>query len=403
MLRSPKMAVGELLHTPASRHRLHFRLFTADSLSAVVHSNMPHVTLSSFESLCAPSDAILFAQCSAWLHYWQVRIRCGEYSDATQEVEVGEFGRGKWYEELELEMHYPNDWTQVPDLFVELEVAGERASFRRFALTQDGLFHGPGALDDLAYGDGDSREQMGDGSQWWSLQRDVFGKCTAHEFPGSLLLCMAIEPQDDMQSRDIATPHTGGSAAANGAGADDFAAVTDEPEVEWDAFEGMSRSDFEDKLREVKSKVLKTQKAMKRLTPKATPRLFVRVKKAMNLKDVEMFQSMDPYCRIQIGSRNDLQDASKATRILSQDTPVHKGGGTSPVWDHKLEFELRDEDTHMRMSCWDKELMSKDDLIGQRTIDLSSIGNDCKDMKEEPRVHDALDIYGDDDRKSHGM
>eukprot|EP01043_Picozoa_sp_COSAG02_P105625 COSAG02_NODE_41615_length_392_cov_2.307167_1_plen_35_part_10 len=32
---------------------------------------------------------------------------------------------------LELEMHYPNDWTQVPDLFVELEVAGERAGYRR--------------------------------------------------------------------------------------------------------------------------------------------------------------------------------------------------------------------------------------------------------------------------------
>eukprot|EP01043_Picozoa_sp_COSAG02_P075877 COSAG02_NODE_15847_length_1136_cov_2.704918_2_plen_28_part_01 len=28
-------------------------------------------------------------------------------------------------------MHYPNDWTQVPDLFVELEVAGERAGYRR--------------------------------------------------------------------------------------------------------------------------------------------------------------------------------------------------------------------------------------------------------------------------------
>ena len=145
-----------------------------------------------------------------------MRIRCGEYSDATQEVDVGEFGRGRWYEELEMEMHYPNDWTQVPDLFVELEVAGERASYRRFALTDDGVFHGPGALDDLAYGGRDSRDHMGDGSQWWSLQRDIFGKCTAHEFPGSLLLCMAIEPQDEMQSRDIATPHTMEPAVATG-------------------------------------------------------------------------------------------------------------------------------------------------------------------------------------------
>ena len=81
-----------------------------------------------------------------------VRIRCGEYTDSTQEMDVGEFGRGKWYEELEMEMHYPNDWTQVPDMFVELEVAGERASYRRFAMTDDGVFHGEGALEDLAYG-----------------------------------------------------------------------------------------------------------------------------------------------------------------------------------------------------------------------------------------------------------
>ena len=50
---------------------------------------------------------------------------------------------------------------------------------------------------------------------------------------------------------------------------------------------------------------------------------------------------------VQVGSRNDLQDAAKATRLFSQETPIHKGGGTDPVWDHVLEFELRDEDTHL--------------------------------------------------------
>jgi len=53
----------------------------------------------------------------------------------------------------------------VPDLFVELEVAGERASCRRFAKNDDAaVFHGAGALEDLAYGGRDSREHMGDGS-----------------------------------------------------------------------------------------------------------------------------------------------------------------------------------------------------------------------------------------------
>ena len=53
----------------------------------------------------------------------------------------------------------------MPDLFVELEVAGERASYRRFAMNDDSaVFHGAGALEDLAYGGRDSREQMGDGS-----------------------------------------------------------------------------------------------------------------------------------------------------------------------------------------------------------------------------------------------
>ena len=122
----------------------------------------------------------------------------------------------------------------------------------------------------------------------------------------------------------------------------------------------------------------------------------------MIFEDFEMFQSMDPYCRVQIGSRNDLQDVAKAPRLLSQDTPIHKSGGINPIWDHVLEFELRDEHTHLRMSCWDKERVGSDDLIGQRTIDLSSIGDNCKNVREESRVHEALEIYGDDDRKSHG-
>ena len=105
---------------------------------------------------------------------------------------------------------------------------------------------------------------------------------------------------------------------------------------------------------------------------------------------------------IQVGSRNDMTDASKGTRLLSQDTPLHKGGGTNPVWDCALDFELRDEDTHLKLSCWDKEVIGKDNLIGHRSIDLSNIGDDCKDMREEHRVHEALDIFGDDDRKSHG-
>ena len=48
---------------------------------------------------------------------------------------------------------------------MELEVAGERASYRRFAMNDDAaVFHGAGALEDLAYGGRDSREHMGDGS-----------------------------------------------------------------------------------------------------------------------------------------------------------------------------------------------------------------------------------------------
>ena len=153
----------------------------------------------------------------------------------------------------------------------------------------------------------DAREEMGDGAQWWSLQRDVFGKCTAYEFPGSLLICMAIEPQDEMQSRDITAPRVTGASTAAAAKPDDPNAGTDldEPDVEWEAFAGMGEGDFDGKLREVKSKILKTQKSMKKLSSKATARLSVRVKKATDLKDVEMFQSMDPYGRVQVCIKND--------------------------------------------------------------------------------------------------
>ena len=42
--------------------------------------------------------------------------------------------------------------------------------------------------------------------------------------------------------------------------------------MEWEAFNGLDERDFEEKLRELKVQILKTQKAMKRLTARATAR-----------------------------------------------------------------------------------------------------------------------------------
>ena len=124
MLRSPKMAVcvaaADLFADLDSIHCL----FAEDILNHGCALNFVWLVRYMFK-LCAASNVAYALGLSVCTH-WQVRIRCGEYSDATQEVDVGEYGRGKWYEELELEMHYPNDWTQVPDLFVEVEVAGAK-------------------------------------------------------------------------------------------------------------------------------------------------------------------------------------------------------------------------------------------------------------------------------------
>ena len=73
---------------------------------------------------------------------------------------------------------------------MELEVAGERASYRRFAMNDDSaVFHGAGALEDLAYGGRDSREQMGDGSGQNQKPKTKNGKRKTFSVSGTPPVC----------------------------------------------------------------------------------------------------------------------------------------------------------------------------------------------------------------------
>jgi len=88
--------------------------------------------------------------------------------------------------------------------------------------------------------------------------------------------------------------------------------------------------------------------------------LIVKPQYARLTHDTETFARMDPYCTVKVGSQ-------------SQSTNVCENGGKNPNWgSSSLSFRITSEDI-INVEIWDKDLISKNDLIGQGSLSLSTI------------------------------
>ncbi len=88
--------------------------------------------------------------------------------------------------------------------------------------------------------------------------------------------------------------------------------------------------------------------------------LIVKPQNARLTHDTEFIIRMDPYCVIKIGSQ-------------TQSTAVCESGGKNPNWGIiSLSFHLTSEDV-VDVVVWDKDLISKNDLVAQGSLSLQSI------------------------------
>jgi hypothetical protein len=86
----------------------------------------------------------------------------------------------------------------------------------------------------------------------------------------------------------------------------------------------------------------------------------IQVAEAKNLKDVETFGKMDPYCTLTLGANQ-------------RKTSTHRDGGTKPRWYETLTFNnvsTGSEGQQMRLMCYDQNTIT-DELIGMAEIKFS--------------------------------
>ncbi len=88
--------------------------------------------------------------------------------------------------------------------------------------------------------------------------------------------------------------------------------------------------------------------------------LLIKPQFARLTHDTALFNRMDPYCLIKIGSQ-------------TQSTSACKNGGKNPKWGlASLSFHVTSEEV-INIEVWDKDLIAKNELIAQGSISLALI------------------------------
>eukprot|EP01052_Picozoa_sp_SAG31_P052002 SAG31_NODE_12622_length_929_cov_0.774699_1_plen_291_part_10 len=122
-----------------------------------------------------------------------VEVCAGHYRGETSKQVVTE-GQAIWYEAIIMKMQYPADWTQVPDLFINLKKGDTRISYGRYNM-RDGLVHK--SLAKMDNGPADGGEIAGQGARWIDLKRNLTTHASDSAFPGSLLVNVVCQPDPE--------------------------------------------------------------------------------------------------------------------------------------------------------------------------------------------------------------
>ena len=92
-------------------------------------------------------------------------------------------------------------------------------------------------------------------------------------------------------------------------------------------------------------------------------KLIVKAVSGRNLRNPGGRGKPDPYIELT------LEDSQMEEGVQKKKTPSHNNGGCDPQWNYDVEFEILDQ-YELTVRCFDKDLLSKDDLIGTSTVSL---------------------------------
>jgi Ca2+-dependent lipid-binding protein len=92
-------------------------------------------------------------------------------------------------------------------------------------------------------------------------------------------------------------------------------------------------------------------------------RLTVKAVSGRSLRNPDARGKPDPYLVLS------LEDSQMEEGVQTKKTPSHNNGGCDPQWNFDVEFEILDQ-YELTIKCFDKDFMSKDDLIGSGTVSL---------------------------------
>jgi len=114
-------------------------------------------------------------------------------------------------------------------------------------------------------------------------------------------------------------------------------------------------------------------------------KLIVSVIEGKELKKEDAFKN-DPYVKVKV--HNSMLGKGQSTEVA-------KGGGSSPKWNYRLEFNLKDTDlkTNISFRVFDKGTL-KDDKIGRADITLSQLASHSATWWQLRDFHDAQKVCG---------
>ena len=100
-------------------------------------------------------------------------------------------------------------------------------------------------------------------------------------------------------------------------------------------------------------------------------KLTIVLKSGRNLRNTELVGKMDPYVIFEVG-KDVKQSKGGEMAYQKHKSKVNKNGGINPVFNQSFEFDIVDQH-EVKICCFDKDTMGKDDLVGETTYSLMRV------------------------------